>query len=371
MKQNYLKSFYNNSKKLNLNTLSKSFVSTTHAPRPGSSLIKTVSLIPGEGIGKEISNCLLKVHEALKPPIKWNVIDNFSFDNNDPVSANNYKNYECIMKGPRISSKASKNQPSNRVEEHVRFAKELDLFANVVHSYSIPGIKTRHKNVDIVVIRENTEGEYSGLEHEVYPGVIESVKVITKKASLRIAEYAFEYAYLNGRKKVTAVHKANIMKLCDGQFLEATREVSKKYPQILYDEIIIDNCCMQLISKPTQFDVMVLPNLYGSIVANITLGITGGPGLIPGAMVGNNYALFEVGGRHPATDIEGKGIANPTAFLLSYAMMLRHLGHKYFAQKLEDGIYKTLLDGTTKTPDIGGSNSSNEFTNEIIKNLRI
>lgn len=353
------------------NTL-KYFVSTTHAPRPGSSFVKTVSLIPGEGIGKEISNCLLKVHETLKPPINWNIINNFSFDDENPLSSNNYKNYECIMKGPRISSKNINSQPSlNRVEEHVRFAKELDLFANVVHSYSIPGISTRHKNVDIVVIRENTEGEYSGLEHEVYPGVIESVKVITKKASLRIAEYAFEYAYLNGRKKVTAVHKANIMKLCDGQFLEATREISKKYPFIKYDEMIIDNCCMQLISKPTQFDVMVMPNLYGSIVANITLGINGGPGLIPGAMVGNNHAMFEVGGRHPARDIEGKGIANPTAFLLSYAMLLRHMGHKFFAEKLEKGIYKTLLDGHSKTPDIGGSNTSFEFTNEIINNINI
>lgn len=238
-------------------------VAATNLQRPGDSKIKEVALIPGIGIGSEVSECLLKVDSALKPPISWKILDNFSFEKT------NFKDYKIIMKGPKVM-----HQGVNRVEEHVRFAKELGLFANVVHSYSIPGIGTRHKNLDIVVIRENTEGEYSGLEHEVYPGVIESVKVITKDASIRIAEYAFEYAYLNGRKKVTAVHKANIMKLCDGQFLEATRFVAKKYPQIKYEEMIIDNCCMQLISRPNQFDVMVMPNLYGSIVANITLGIT-------------------------------------------------------------------------------------------------
>ena len=265
--------------------IKRHFVSTTNVQKPGASMIHNVSLIPGEGIGKELTECLLKVNSVLKPPIKFDLIENFDFE------STKFKDNKCIIKGPRTVS-----NKYNRVEEHVRFAKELGLFANVVHSYSIPGVKTRHKNLDIVVIRENTEGEYSGLEHEVYPGVIESVKVITKDASFKIAEYAFEYAYLMGRKKVTVVHKANIMKLCDGQFLDATRAVSKKYPQIKYQEMIIDNCCMQLISNPNQFDVMVMPNLYGGIVGNITLGITGGPGLIPGAMVGNDYAIFEVGG---------------------------------------------------------------------------
>eukprot|EP00340_Litonotus_pictus_P003032 CAMPEP_0170516990 /NCGR_PEP_ID=MMETSP0209-20121228/3090_1 /TAXON_ID=665100 ORGANISM="Litonotus pictus, Strain P1" /NCGR_SAMPLE_ID=MMETSP0209 /ASSEMBLY_ACC=CAM_ASM_000301 /LENGTH=160 /DNA_ID=CAMNT_0010802105 /DNA_START=626 /DNA_END=1111 /DNA_ORIENTATION=- len=159
------------------------------------------------------------------------------------------------------------------------------------------------------------------------------------------------------------------MKLCDGEFLQACREVAAKYPDIKFEEMIIDNCCMQLISNPNQFDVMVLPNLYGEIVANITLGITGGPGLIPGAMIGEEFALFEVGGRHSAKDIEGKGIANPTAFLLSYSMLLRHLGLKYFAERLEKGIYRTLLESNVKTPDIEGFATSEQFTNEIIKNL--
>lgn len=353
-------SFKNYSKSI-LSNFSKRLICTTHAPRPGASAIKPITLIPGEGIGLEIADSLLNVHTRLNPPISFNIVENFSFENSE------YKKNECIIKGPRLISKA--NSGIGRVEETVRLAKELDLFANVVHSYSIPGVKTRHKDVNIVVIRENTEGEYSGLEHEVYPGVIESVKVITREASKRIADYAFEYAYLNGRKKVTAVHKANIMKLCDGQFLEATREAAKKFPFIKYEEIIIDNCCMQLISKPNQFDVMVLPNLYGSIVANITLGITGGPGLMPGAMVGNDYALFEVGGRHPATDIAGKGIANPTAFLLCYAMMLRHLGHKYFSEKLESAIYSALQSGHKITPDIDGNSTTKEYTDEIIRYL--
>lgn len=338
-------------------------VSTTNVQRPGDSSVKNVTLIPGEGIGKELTESLLRVNSIIKPPVKFDIIEDFTFEDD------RFKKNDCILKGPNSLKKVYLDNKMNRVEEHVRFAKELGLFANVVHSYTIPGIKTRHQNLDIVVIRENTEGEFSGLEHEVYPGVIESIKVITKSASLRIAEYAFEYAYLNGRKKVTAVHKANIMKLCDGQFLEATREVSKRYPDIKYEEMIIDNCSMQLISNPKQFDVMVLPNLYGGIVANITLGITGGPGLIPGAMVGNKYALFEVGGRHSAKDIEGKGIANPTAFLLSYSMLLRHLGVKYFAEKLERGIYKTLYESNVKTPDLEGHATSEEYCQEIIKNL--
>lgn len=341
-------------------------VSTTNVNRPGDSNIKHVTLIPGVGIGEEITECLLRIDSEINPPIKWDIINDFSFE--DPA----FKKNDCILKGPNACKAFYKNSSKNTwIDEHVQFAKQLDLFANVVHSYTIPGVNTRHKNLDIVVIRENTEGEFSGLEHEVYPGVIESIKVITKDASLRIANYAFEYAYLNGRKKVTAVHKANIMKLCDGQFLAATREVAKKYPNIKYEEMIIDNCSMQLISNPNQFDVMVLPNLYGGIVANITLGITGGPGLIPGAMVGNKYALFEVGGRHSARDIEGKGIANPTAFLLSYSMLLRHLGFKFFAEKLERGIYKTLRESNIKTPDIEGNATSSQFTTEIIKNIRL
>lgn len=303
----------------------------------------------------------MKVDDVIKPPIVWDTIEDFSFSNKNAIEI--LTRNRCIMKGPVATRHEA------RIDEHVRFAQMLDLFANVVHAFTIPGVKTRHKDLDIVVIRENTEGEYSGLEHEVYPGVIESIKVITKKASERLAEYAFEYAYLTQRKKVTAVHKANIMKICDGQFLEATRAASKKYPNIKYEEMIIDNCCMQLILKPQQFDVMVMPNLYGAIVANIALGITGGPGVIPGAMIGSKNAIFETGGRHAGKDIAGKNMANPTAFLLSYVMMLKHLGLPFFAQKVEKGIYKTLLEGKVKTFDLDGHGTTEEFTNEIIKNI--
>jgi len=350
--------------KMNLFKQSIKRFGTTYVQRPGDSYTKKVTLIPGVGIGKEISDCVLRVNDALKPPIDWNIINNFSFEDDS------YLKNSCIMKGPRVVENTNNHKKNiDRQEEHVYLAKKMNLFSNVIHAYSMPGVNTRHKNIDIVVIRESTEGEYSGLEHEVYPGVIESIKVITKEASMRIAEYAFEYAYLNGRKKVTAVHKANIMKLCDGQFLAATKEVAKRYPSIKYEEMIIDNCCMQLISNPNQFDVMVLPNLYGKIVGSVAMGLGGGPGLFPGAMVGNEYALFEVGARQPARDIEGKGIANPTAFLLSYSMLLRHLGLKYFAEKLDRAVYDTIQNGQVKTKDIGGTATSREYTNELIKNL--
>lgn len=184
------------------------------------------------------------------------------------------------------------NNKGSKLVENYQFYNELGLFADVTPSFSIPGCSSRHQNVDVVVIRENSEGEFTGIEHEVYPGVIESIKRVTKEHSLKIAKYAFEFAHLNGRKKVTAVHKANIMKLADGLFLEATREVAAVYPFIKYEEMIIDNCSMQLVKSPTQFDVMVMPNLYGSIVSNICAGITGGVGLMGGACVGQDHILF-------------------------------------------------------------------------------
>jgi len=262
----------------------------------------------------------------------------------------------------------SEDKDSNYME-NTKLIRTLDLYANLIYTRSIPHTKTRHKNVDIVIIRENTEGEYSGIEHEVYPGVIESVKIITKHASQRLAEYGFEFAYLSGRKKVTAVHKANIMKLCDGMFLEATRETAKKYPFIKYDEIIIDNCCMQMVKNPWQFDVMVMPNFYGSIVANTAAGITGGPGLTPGAAIGQKYIVFEQGTRHTGYDIVGKHWANPTALVLSSIIMLKHMGLPKFASEIERALNKVYREGKVRTRDTGGSASSDDFTNEIIKNL--
>ncbi len=200
---------------------------------------------------------------------------------------------------------------NTKTSVNIQLRRSLDLFANVVHAYNIPGVRTRHENVDIVIIRENTEGEYSGLEHEAVPGVVESLKIITRENSMRIAEYAFQYAVANNRKKVTAVHKANIMKSADGLFLDCCTEVAARYPFIEFETMIVDNTCMQMTSRPQQFDVMLLPNLYGNIVTNIATGLVGGPGLFPGANMGSKGAIFEQGARHSGRSIAGKQIANP------------------------------------------------------------
>lgn len=255
---------------------------------------------------------------------------------------------------------------------NVQLRKELDLYASLVNCFNLPGLPTRHENVDIVVIRENTEGEYSGLEHEVVPGVVESLKVITKFCSERIAKYAFEYAYLNNRKKVTAVHKANIMKLADGLFLESCREIATKYPSIKYNEIIVDNCCMQLVSKPEQFDVMVTPNLYGNLVANTAAGIAGGTGVMPGGNVGADHAVFEQGasaGNVGNEKLWEQKKANPVALLLSSAMMLRHLQFPSFADRLETAVKRVISEGKYRTKDLGGVSTTQEVVDAVIANL--
>ncbi|KAJ4958683.1 hypothetical protein NE237_025794 [Protea cynaroides] len=255
---------------------------------------------------------------------------------------------------------------------NVQLRKDLDLYASLVNCANMPGLLTRHDNVNIVVIRENSEGEYSGLEHEVVPGVVESLKVITQFCSERIASYAFEYAYLNNRKKVTAVHKANIMKLADGLFLESCRKVAAQYPKIVYDEIIVDNCCMQLVSKPEQFDVMVTPNLYGTLVANTAAGIAGGTGVMPGGNVGPDHAIFEQGasaGNVGSQKLLEEKKANPVALLLSSAMMLRHLRFPEFADRLEKAVKHVISEGKGRTKDLGGNCTTQEVVDSIIAAL--
>ena len=222
---------------------------------------------------------------------------------------------------------------------NVDLRKTLGLYANVVHSFNIPGVASRHSNVDIVIVRENMEGEFSGMEHEVVPGVTESLKVMTRDATRRIAAYAFEYAFLNNRAKVTAVHKANIMKKADGIFLESCAEAARMFPAVEYEEVIVDNCMMQLVSKPQQFDVMVTPNFYGSLVTNAASGLVGGPGLCPGANIGAHGAMFEQGARHAGLDIAGKDAANPTGILLASVQMLRYLKLPNFADRAERAIF--------------------------------
>jgi isocitrate dehydrogenase (NAD+) len=324
--------------------------------------MRKVALIPGDGIGPEVCGAVIDVFDQIHAPIEWELIESVNVDDDALIAK--IKSYPAALKGVIYHAVGEGPYSAN-----VRLRKKLDVYADVVHAFSIPGVKTRHDNIDLVIIRENTEGEYSGLEHEVYPGIVESIKVTTFAASLRLAEYAFEFAYLNNRRKVTAVHKANIMKLVDGEFLKAVRVVSKRYPSVQYEEIIIDNCTMQMVMNPWQFDVMVMPNLYGSILANIASFLVGGPGLTPGANIGRSFAMFEQGTRHGAKDIAHKKIANPTAILLSSAMMLRHLSLPHFATMVENGVFKTLSESKVRTPDIGGTNSTGEFTRAVIENI--
>lgn len=254
------------------------------------------------------------------------------------------------------------------VSSNVRLRKALDLYANLRPVKSLVGVKSRYEKVDLIVVRENTEDLYSGLEHEVVPGVVESLKIITDKASRRIAKFAFEYARREGRKKVTAVHKANIMKLSDGLFLRCFREVAIDYPEIIADDLIVDNTCMQLVINPNQFDVLLLENLYGDIVSDLGAGLIGGLGVAPGANIGEDIAVFEaVHGAAPT--IAGRGIANPTALLLSAVLMLKHLDERERAARVQSALEKVLAEGKVRTRDLGGHATTIEFTDAIIHAL--
>lgn len=354
-----------------LNIIPRSFftsspICTPIAQRPGIGKERNITLIPGCGIGPELAEVVKKVFQAAKCPIKWDVIPGFTPEDIGNSSCNDLlKKNSTILLG--MLSKGRRDE--GKYLDTTKIYKELECFANVTYAKSFPNCKARHCDVDVVVIRENTEGEYSGVEHEVYPGVVESIKIITKAASDRIANYAFEFAYISGRKKVTAVHKANIMKLCDGLFLESCREVAKKYPFIQYEEMIIDNTCMQIVKNPWKFDVMVMPNLYGTIVSNTIAGIVGGPGMTCGANVGEKFTVFEQGTRHSGIDIAGKNLANPTALLLSSIMMLKHEGLPIFAEQIELALDKTYQDGKVRTRDIGGNSTLDQFVDEVLKNI--
>ncbi|KAG9446506.1 hypothetical protein H6P81_012634 [Aristolochia fimbriata] len=343
---------------------SQSIRSVSYMPRPGDGQPRAVTLIPGDGIGPLVTGAVQQVMEAMHAPVYFETYEVHGDMNKVPqeVMDSIRKNKVCLKGGlatPVGGGVSSLN---------MQLRKELDIFASLVHCFNVKGIPTRHDNVDIVVIRENTEGEYSGLEHEVVPGVVESLKVITKFCSERIAKYAFEYAHLNNRKKVTAVHKANIMKLADGLFLESCREVASHYSGIEYNEIIVDNCCMQLVSKPEQFDVMVTPNLYGNLVANTAAGIAGGTGVMPGGNVGADHAIFEQGasaGNVGNRKMLEEGKANPIALLLSSAMMLRHLQFPSSAERLEAAVNRVIAEGKYRTKDLGGNSTTQEVVDAI------
>src|SRR5215212_1883692 len=329
----------------------------------------TITLIPGDGIGPEVSSAVVRILEASGAQIEWETkyagaqaLEKFGSTLPEDL-LESIKRNKVALKGP-ITTPVGKGFTS----VNVGLRKALDLYANVRPVRALPNVPARYPELDLVVVRENTESLYAGLEHVVVPGVVESLKIITEKASTRIARYAFEYARAEKRKKVTAVHKANIMKLSDGLFLECFRNVSESYPNIVADDKIVDNACMQLVMRPEQFDVMLLENLYGDIVSDLCAGLVGGLGLVPGANIGEKGAIFEaVHGSAP--DIAGQGIANPTALLQSGILMLRYIGEREAADRIENALFAVFTEGQVRTRDIGGTAKTAEFADAIIQKL--
>lgn len=331
--------------------------------------MRTVTLIPGDGIGPEITEAVVKILKEAGAKIEWE-IQTAGADVAEKEGSPLPDRVIDSIKKNKVALKAPVTTPIGKGFRSVNVAlrKSLDLYSNLRPCKNIDGIKTRFDNVDLVIVRENTEDLYAGIERQVDEDTAESIKIITRKASIRIAEFAFDYAVKNNRKLVSAVSKANICKLSDGLFLECAREVAKKYPQIEYKEILVDNLCMQLVQKPEQFDVLVLPNLYGDIVSDLCAGLIGGLGVAQGANIGLNAAVFEpVHGSAP--DIKGQNKANPTALLLSAIEMLKYIEQREIAEKIEKALFKTIKEGSSLTCDLGGSATTNDFTQAIINNL--
>uniref|UniRef100_U5EIY4 Putative microtubule associated complex n=1 Tax=Corethrella appendiculata TaxID=1370023 RepID=U5EIY4_9DIPT len=328
----------------------------------------TVTMLPGGGIGPELMSYIREIFRYSGVPVDFEVVDiDPSSEGNDDLD---YAITSIKRNGVAIKANIeTKSEDTSVLSRNVALRNELDLFVNVLHCKSYPTIKSRHDNVDIIIVRQNTEGEYAMLEHESVKGVIESMKVVTAENSERVARFAFEFAKKNNRKKVTTIHKANIMKISDGLFLEVSRNVAKDYPDIKHNDMIIDNCCMQLVSNPHQFDVMNMTNLYGSITSNVICGLIGGAGLLSGRNYGDHYAIFETGTRNTGTAIAGKNIANPIAMLNAAVDMLHHLGHEHHARNLGDAINKTLIEDHIFTQDLGGSASSTDVISNIMKHL--
>jgi isocitrate dehydrogenase (NAD+) len=330
-------------------------------------------LIPGDGVGPELVYSVQEVFKSASIPVDF---ESYFFSEVNPtlsapledVARSITKNRVCL-KGILATPDYSHTGELQTLNMKLRNA--LDLYANVVHVKSLPGVKSRHEGIDCVIIREQTEGEYSALEHEGVKGVVECLKIVTATKSQRIAKFAFDYATKNNRKKVTAVHKANIMKLGDGLFLRSCEEIAKLYPKIEFEKMIVDNCTMQMVSKPQQFDVMVTPNLYGNIVDNLASGLVGGAGVVAGASYSANCVVFEPGARHTYSEAVGKNVANPTAMLLCSAKLLRHVNLPVYGDMIRNAVDQVLKDGKVRTKDIGGQSSTQEFTYAIIHNLKI
>jgi len=329
----------------------------------------TVTLIPGDGIGPEVTKPTLAIIKAAGVNIEWEThLAGASalkkHKTTIPKSLlDSFTKNKIALKGP-VTTPVGEGFPSVNVELRQTF----DLYSNLRPIKNLPGVKARYQNVDLIVVRENTEGLYSGIEHEVVPGVVESLKIMTEKASTRIAKFAFDYARSFGRKKVVAVHKANIMKLGDGLFLDCARKIAGKYEGIGFSDIIIDNACLQLVLDPTTFDVLLLENLYGDIVSDLAAGLVGGLGVVAGANLGDGYALFEtVHGSAP--DIKGKGIANPTAMISAAIMMLNRISEQTAAKCISAALERVLQRGDCLTPDLGGSATTKKFAAAVIDEI--
>jgi isocitrate dehydrogenase (NAD+) len=329
-----------------------------------------ITLIPGDGIGPEVASNVVRIIEASGVEIEWEThyagaqaLEKFGETLPADLLASIKRN-KVALKGP-ITTPIGKGFTS----VNVGLRKALDLYANVRPVRALPNVPCRNPTLDLVVVRENTESLYAGLEHVVVPGVVESLKIITEKASTRIARFAFAYAKSEKRKKITVVHKANIMKLSDGLFLECFRNIAKLNPEIEADEKIVDNACMQLVMRPEQFDVMLLENLYGDIVSDLCAGLIGGLGLVPGANIGELGAVFEaVHGSAP--DIAGQGIANPTALLQSGILMLRYINEREAADRIEKAMLEVYREGKVRTRDVGGTAKTAEFADAIIQKMK-
>jgi isocitrate dehydrogenase (NAD+) len=330
---------------------------------------RRVTLIPGDGIGPEVTDAAVAVLEAAGVPIAWDRVEAGA----EVVAKYGTPVPESTLHSIRTNGVALKGPIGTPIGEgfksaNVTLRQSLDLYASVRPVKSIPGVPARYEGVDLVVVRENTEGLYSGLEHRVAPGIVESLKVVTEAASLRIARYAFELAEREGRREVCAVHKANILKLSDGLFLECARRVAREHPSVRYREIIVDNCCMQLVKDPAQFDVLLLENLYGDILSDLCAGLVGGLGVVPGANLGASCAVFEaVHGSAP--DIAGQRLANPAAVILSAAMLARHIGQAARAERIEQAVAGALADPKHHPRDVGGKAGLDDVTRAIVDRL--
>jgi isocitrate dehydrogenase (NAD+) len=329
----------------------------------------TITLIPGDGIGPEVTEAVVRILKASGVSIDWESHDAgvVAFERTGqtlPVDLiDSVRRNKVALKGPVTTPIAQGFTSVN-----VGLRKALDLYANLRPVWNLPAIDTRFQGVDLVIVRENTEDLYAGLEHEVVPGVVESLKIITERASTRIAHFAFQHARRHRRTRVTAIHKANIMKLSDGLFLESSRRVAREYPEIKYDERIVDAACMQLVMFPEKFDVLLLPNLYGDIVSDLCAGLVGGLGVVGAANLGSEIGVFEaVHGSAP--DIAGKGVANPTALLLSAVLMLRHIDEAAAADRIMQALGRVLSDGQVRTRDLGGTASTMDFADAIARAL--